>query len=393
MVTLLRRLFIRDYQNVASETVRVKHGILAAWLGLLINAILVGLKLTFAFLLASQNAWIFPMALLADAIDNAGDMASNIVTLIGFAVAGKPADKEHPFGHERMEYIVGMVVSILVMFAGIELIKNSISSLINGDLVTYSWTVVIVLAVSIALKALQGFWNLSLAKTISSPSLKATAIDSFTDTLATLSVMVSAILGIAFGWNFLDGYFGIAVAGFVIFSAFRMLKETVNPLIGDANSAKDIEAIEKFVLQEKKILGVHDVLIHRYGPTKTFLSLHAEVSAENDLVSIHDLISDLEEKLNALYGAETIIHIDPVTPLSEEKKAIKDRIIGLVQAHCQGATVHDFRILSHQGKEIFEFDVVVPFGEDEDEKALLRDLKQGFPDNEFKIKFDRPYAN
>ena len=170
MVTLLRRLFIRDYQNVTSETVRVKHGILAAWLGLLINAILVGLKLAFAVLLASQNAWIFPMALLADAIDNAGDMASNIVTLIGFAVAGKPADKEHPFGHERMEYIVGMVVSILVMFAGIELIKNSISSLINGDIVTYSWTVVIVLAVSIALKALQGFWNLSLAKTISSPS-------------------------------------------------------------------------------------------------------------------------------------------------------------------------------------------------------------------------------
>ena len=121
--------------------------------------------------------------------------------------------------------------------------------------------------------------------------------------------------------------------------------------------------------------------------------MHAEVSADNDLVSIHDLISDLEEKLNALYGAETIIHIDPVTPLSEEKKAIKDRIIGLVQTHCPGATVHDFRILSHQGKEIFEFDVVVPFGEDEDEKALLRDLKQGFPDNEFKIKFDRPYAN
>lgn len=393
MMTLIRRLFIKDYQNVNDEAVRIKHGVLAAWLGLLINTILVALKLTFAILLASQNMWIFPMALLADAIDNAGDMASNLVTLVGFRVAGKPADKEHPFGHERMEYIVGLVVSILVMFAGVELIKSSIESLISNDIVHYSWTIVIVLTVSIGLKALQGLMNLSLAKTISSPSLKATAIDSFTDTLATLSVMISAILGITLGWNFLDGYFGIAVACFVIFSAIKMLKETADPLIGNAMSMEDVRAIEDLVKREPKVLGVHDILIHRYGPTKTFISLHVEVSADNDLLGIHDVINSLEEEINRLYHAETIIHMDPITPLTPELEREKEAIMGVIHRYSPNASIHDFRVLSHAGSTIYEFDLVLPFGVEINEKALFEELKQGFVGKEFKIKFDRPYAN
>ena len=225
----LRRLFIKNYQNVQDETVRSAHGILAAWLGLLINVILVGMKLSLAILLASQSSWIFPMALLADCIDSAGDMASNIVTLVGFRAASKPADADHPYGHERMEYIAGILVATLVLVAGGELIVNSIKGIVAGDAAFYTWPTVIVLVVAIGLKVLQGLMNLSLAKTISSPALKATAIDSFTDTAATFAVVLSAILSITLNWTFLDGYFGIGVACFIIYSGIRMIQETANP--------------------------------------------------------------------------------------------------------------------------------------------------------------------
>lgn len=384
MMTLLRRWFIPDYQNLASEEVRTKHGILGAWLGFLINLILVALKLTFALLLASQNNWILPMALLADAINNAGDMASNIVTLIGFKIAGKPADAEHPFGHQRMEYIAGMVVSVLVMFAGVELIMSSVEGIIEGARATYSWVSVIIFTISILLKALQGAMNLSLAKTIQSPSLKATAIDSFTDTLATLAVMVSAILGITLGWNFLDGYFGIAVAAFVIFSAIKMLKETADPLIGEAFSKEDAEEIAKIALSRKEILGVHDLLIHQYGPTKTFISLHAEVSASNDLMKIHDIVNGIEKEIDARYHAETVIHIDPVEGATEEKR----KALAILHEMDSTASIHDFE----QDKKTIFMDILLSRSDAAKEKALLEKLEQGLKGYSLTVRFDYPYS-
>lgn len=390
MTTLLRRLFIRDYRNVQSERVRVAHGVLAAWLGLLINVVLVAMKLTLALILASAQQWIFPMALLADAIDNAGDVASNVVNLIGFRAAGKPADEEHPFGHERIEYIAGLIVSVLVAVAGCELIFSSIESIVSGANVSYDWATVAILGVSILLKFLQGYMNLGLAKAISSPSLKATAIDSFADTIVTFSVLLSALLSITLSWGFLDGYFGIVVALFVLASAIKMIKETADPLIGKAFAKEDKDRIVSIAKAHPEILGVHDVLLHQYGPTKTYISLHAEVDESVSLTQAHEIASAIEEEIGQAYHAETTIHVDPVEKREKEGAA---KALALLQSVSPDASLHDFRIREMNGTMEIAMDILLPHGEDAKKNALRQCLEQGFPEARLRLKFEHDYAH
>ena len=387
----LRRLFIKNYQNVQDETVRSAHGILAAWLGLLINVILVGMKLSLAILLASQSSWIFPMALLADCIDSAGDMASNIVTLVGFRAASKPADADHPYGHERMEYIAGILVATLVLVAGGELIVNSIKGIVAGDAAFYTWPTVIVLVVALGLKVLQGLMNLNLAKTISSPALKATAIDSFTDTAATFAVVLSAILSITLNWTFLDGYFGIGVACFIIYAGIRMIQETANPLIGLAFSAKDVEDITSLAMQRPGILGVHDVLFHRYGPTKVFITLHVEVSADQKLPIIHETIDSLEREINAKYHAETTIHMDPVES-DQESKEVREKIMMVLKRFYENPSMHDLHIYHDDKGTRIEFDVLLPYSLGTKKEEILKALSQAFPHKQLDVIFDHSYV-
>ena len=389
MINFLRKTFIPNCNDLRDETVRAEHGVLAAWLGLLINAILVAMKLTLAFLLASSNLWIFPMALLADAMDNAGDMASNIVTLIGFRVSSKPADDKHPFGHERMEYIAGLIVSMLVLFAGVELIVSSIEGIIEGVVVSYNWWTVGVLCISILLKVLQGFMNLRLAKIIDSPSLKATAVDSFVDTLATFAVLLSALLSILFHLDFLDGYFGIGVAIFIIVSAIKMLQATSDPLIGKAFSKKEEQEIVALAKKHPEILGVHDVLMHQYGPTKIYISLHAEVEGTTSLVEAHDIANRLEEEINAAYHAETTIHIDPV---EQEEIDGGKKAQALIAAICPNASLHDFRIRKKQEGIEITMDIALDDQDENKKKALIQTLKKGFEGAKLQIKFEHSYS-
>lgn len=389
MINFLRKTFIPNCNDLRDETVRAKHGVLAAWLGLLINAILVAMKLTLAFLLASSNLWIFPMALLADAMDNAGDMASNIVTLIGFRVSSKPADDKHPFGHERIEYIAGLIVSMLILFAGVELIVSSIEGIIEGAGVFYNWWTVGVLCISILLKVLQGFMNLRLAKIIDSPSLKATAVDSFVDTLATFAVLLSALLSILFHLDFLDGYFGIGVAIFIIVSAIKMLQATSDPLIGKAFSKKEEQEIVALAKKHPEILGVHDVLMHQYGPTKIYISLHAEVVGTTSLVEAHDIANRLEEEINAAYHAETTIHIDPV---EQEEIDGGKKAQALIAAICPNASLHDFRIRKKQEGIEITMDIALDDQDEDKKKALIQSLKKGFEGAKLQIKFEHSYS-
>src|SRR5574344_1843326 len=226
MVTFLRKLFIKNYENVNDEHVRMEHGRLAAWFGIISNLILVAMKLTVAFIIAGRLASIsssgatilslLPMALVGDAINNLSDMASSIVTLVGFKISSKPADKEHPFGHERIEYIAGLVVSSIVIILAVELFRDSLEKIIAGTRVTYDLTTIIILAASVLIKLLQAYFNYGMGKAINSEALKATALDSTTDSIATFSVMSSGILSLYVGWDFLDGYMGIVVALFVL---------------------------------------------------------------------------------------------------------------------------------------------------------------------------------
>ena len=388
MVTFLRRLFIRDYQNVGDENVRSAHGVLAAVQGFIINLTLVAIKLTLAFILASRTSWIFPMALLGDAVDSAGDMLSNMVTLIGFKGASKAPDKDHPYGHQRMEYVAGLIVALLVLFAAFELVKSSIETIMSGASASYSWATVIALGVCALLKLLQGFINLGLAKAIDSPSLKATAIDSFVDIAATGAVIVSAVLSLLFNWNFLDGYFGIAVALFITYTGIMMVKETSDPLIGTPFTKEEEEHIRALAQSEKRILGVHDVRLHRYGPSKTFISLHAEVSLDLSATEIHEMIHAVEEKIAEAYRAEVTIHVDPIDEKDEELSRVKKQVEEILVSLDPHLSLHDFQ---REGNG-YDFDVLVPF-EVKIETALIEaKIKEAFGDTPMHIRFDRPYT-
>ncbi len=395
MVNLLRKLFIKNYEQVDHEAVRIKHGKLAAVFGIITNFILVALKLSAALLLAAKSNWVFSMALLGDTINNLGDIASSAVTLIGFSMASKPADKEHPYGHERVEYIAALIVSMLIIAAALELGLSSIKEIINGSTADYDVYSIIILGVAIFLKLFQSYVNQGLGKAISSVALKATALDSLTDAIATTIILVCALLSYFLNWGFLDPYAGIAIALFIIYSGIKMIKESSDPLIGQPAS-KDFESkIIKEVRSYPEILGVHDVLCHAYGPTKYFVSLHAEVDAKNELAKIHDVIDNIEDDIRAKFGCEITIHLDPIQVGDAETDALKERIGKALLTLDEQLSIHDLRIVRGETHTNVLFDCVIPYDKKKlTEAEIFMYVKQTFKDEpkyNFIIHFDRPY--
>lgn len=395
MVNLLRKLFIKNYEQVDHEAVRIKHGKLAAVFGIITNFILVALKLSAALLLAAKSNWVFSMALLGDTINNLGDIASSAVTLIGFSMASKPADKEHPYGHERVEYIAALIVSMLIIAAALELGLSSIKEIINGSTADYDVYSIAILGVAIFLKLFQSYVNQGLGKAISSVALKATALDSLTDAIATTIILVCALLSYFLNWGFLDPYAGIAIALFIIYSGIKMIKESSDPLIGQPAS-KDFESkIIKEVRSYPEILGVHDVLCHAYGPTKYFVSLHAEVDAKNELAKIHDVIDNIEDDIRAKFGCEITIHLDPIQVGDAETDALKERIGKALLALDNQLSIHDLRIVRGETHTNVLFDCVIPYDKKKlTEAEIFMYVKETFKDEpkyNFIIHFDRPY--
>jgi cation diffusion facilitator family transporter len=405
MVTFLRKLFIKNYENVNDEHVRMEHGRLAAWFGIISNLILVAMKLTVAFIIAgrlvsvsSSGATILsllPMALVGDAINNLSDMASSIVTLVGFKISSKPADKEHPFGHERIEYIAGLVVSSIVIILAVELFRDSLEKIIAESRVTYDLITIIILAVSVLIKLLQAYFNYGMGKAINSEALKATALDSTTDSIATFSVMISGILSLYVGWDFLDGYMGIVVALFVLYSGIKMVKSTADPLIGESNN-KEIESeVVHDVLSHKDVKGVHDVIVHSYGPTKYFVSLHAEVDQNMAMVDAHDIIDNIEEEIRHKYHVEITIHMDPIAVGDPEVDKLKAEVKDELRAIAHDLDFHDFRVVKGPTHTNVIFDVVLPYDEKITEQLILQRLQDHFSGRPtkyyFVIHFDRPF--
>ena len=387
MINLLRKKFIKNYSDIDNEDVRVGHGKLAAIFGIITNSILVAGKLSIAFYLASLNNWIFSSAIVADSINNLGDIASSVVTLIGFSMSKKPADEKHPFGHQRVEYIAGLVVSVIVIVTAAELFTSSINKIVSNQVVNYEIATLIVIGISIVLKLYQAYFNYKLGKLINSPSLKATSLDSISDAVVSTVLLVGFLVSYYVSYPYLDGYLGIVVSLFIIASGIKMIKETSDPLIGSSTDTKYNEIIDDILKNKDEIIGYHDLIVHSYGPTKIFISLHVEIDENISLVKAHEIVDSIEKEIKDKIHCDATIHVDPI---SKESKIIKDKnmINTYLLSIDSRISIHDFREKENQ----VEFDILIPFDDNLTKEEIEKKLKEEFPLLSFNINVDHPYV-
>ena len=355
MVTFLRKLFIKDYQNVQNEKVREKHGILASLTGIVFNTVLFLMKLIIGVFTSS-------MSIISDALNNMTDFGSSVVSLVGFKLAGKKADKEHPYGHERIEYITGMITSFIIIIVAVLLIYNSITSLISGESsATFSIWAFIILGVSIVLKLILAFIYKGLGKAINSVALSANKQDSLNDAISTSVVLIASLVQYFFPdlW-YLDSSVSILVALFILYSGLKMVKETASPLIGEVPDEELIKHIIEDIKLNEGVLGVHDVMFHSYGPTKTFMTCHVEVDGYKDTFLSHDLIDNIEKEISNKYKILLTIHMDPVDTRNSEIPVLRDIISKTLQKLDKNLSFHDLRVVSGPTHTNVIFDIVIP---------------------------------
>lgn len=378
MTNLLRKLFIKDFNNTNDPTVRKKHGILAAIVGAISNLLLFGFKVLIGILVRS-------MTIITDAINNLTDMSSCIVNLIGFRMSSKPADKDHPFGHERIEYIAGLIISFIIIVLAVLLGYTSVIRIINKDYTMYTnktfIIAIVILSVAILAKLWQGLFYKKISKLINSVSLKASAQDSINDVISTSVVLIATILEFVLAqYNVhLDAYFSIAVALFIIYSGIKLVIETANPLIGISPDNELIKNAVSDILSYPGALGVHDIVCHSYGPTKIFMTLHIEVDQDVNVNVSHDLIDVIENQVGQKYNMLLTIHMDPIDTKSPIVIELKEKTRQILCGLDKRLTFHDFRIVRGETHTNIMFDVVVPF-----DLKLTNDEIYNYIDREFK---------
>ena len=354
MITLLSKWLIREYQNYESPRVRLRYGMLCGAVGICFNILLFIGKILTGTLTGS-------IGITADAFNNLSDAGSSTISLVGFRLSEQKADREHPFGHGRFEYISGLIVSMLILLMGIELAKTSVSKILSPEPVAFSILAVCVLSASILVKLYMFFYNRGIGKKIDSPTMRATAMDSFSDVAATSVVLLSMFVSKWTGWN-VDGWAGLAVALFILYTGVRAAKETISPLLGQPPERTFVEQIEHIVLSQEGIIGMHDLVVHDYGPGRVMVSLHAEVPADGDMIHLHDTVDNAEKELNRSCGCEAVIHMDPVAVNDVETKRLHDEVLSLVTTLDERLTLHDFRVVPGPTHTNLVFDIVVPFG-------------------------------
>ena len=388
MITFLRKLFIKNYQNVTDKDVRTKHGYLASIIGIISNLLLFTIKLLIGIL-------SFSMSIISDAINNLTDMASSFVNLFGFKLSGKPADKEHPYGHERIEYIAGLIISFIILIIAGILGYNSIIKIIEGGETDFSILTFIILGISILLKLLQGYCYHGIGKAISSVSLKAAFQDSIGDVISTSAVLIAAIVEFIFPSVKLDGFMGVAVSIFIVIMGIKMIIETSDPLIGTTPDKEFVDTIIKDILLYNGVLGVHDVMSHCYGPTKIFLSVHVEVDAKVDVLTSHDLIDNIENEIGQKHNVFLVIHMDPIITDSEEVNYLKEQARNILYKKDTCLTFHDFRVVFGVTHTNVLFDVVLPYESKIKEEDLIIYIKNEFKNLDEKyntvIKVDKEF--
>ncbi len=371
------------------DKVRRSYGVLCGILGIFLNVLLCTVKFTAGVLSGS-------IAVTADAFNNLSDAASSAVTMIGFKMAGSEPDSEHPFGHGRIEYISGLVVSIIIILMAWELLKESIERITSPSDVVFDNVVIIILIISILVKVYMAVYNFSIGKLIDSAAMKATGIDSSSDVVVTALVLVFGIVLRLTGIR-LDGYGGMIVALFVFWAGIRAIKETVSPLLGKAPDPEIITAIYEIVMSDEHkelgIVGMHDLIVHDYGPGRVIISLDVEVSCNGDIMELHDIIDDIENDISERFGCYVTIHMDPVLlndPDTERMKAIVESIISSMD---EGLSFHDFRLSDDDRGTKLYFDVVIPYDyhmkDDEVKEHITRELKKINPGYECVIYTDK----
>ena len=355
MISVLAKWLIPNREQVEDGAVRRARGALCGFVGIGLNILLFAGKLVAGTLSGS-------IAITADAFNNLSDAGSSVVTLLGFRLAGKKPDAGHPFGHGRLEYVSGLIVAGLILLMGAELAKSSVDKILHPEAVTFSWLAAGILLASIGVKLYMYLYNRAVGKKIKSAAMSATAADSLSDTAATSAVLLAMVIGKLTDVQ-LDGWVGLVVALFILWSAVQAARDTISPLLGQAPDPMLVKEIESLVMAHDTVVGIHDLVVHDYGPGRCIISLHAEVPADEQVLELHDVIDNIEEELAQKLHCEAVIHMDPVVVGDPTVTALHQQVAALVKTIDPRITIHDFRMVPGQTHTNLIFDAVIPFDE------------------------------
>lgn len=353
MITLLARIFIKHHTDLEDQKVRQAYGMLCGAVGIALNLLLFLVKF-------AAGAVSGSIAITADAFNNLSDAGSSIVTLIGFKLAGQKADSNHPFGHGRLEYVSGLIVSFLILLMAAELLKSSVSKILHPEKPEFSALIAGILLVSILVKCYMALYNRRIGKRIQSVAMTAAATDSLSDVCATSIILISLLLS-HFAGFVIDGYCGVAVAVFICIAGINAARDTINPLLGQAPDPDFVKQIQDIVLSYDGIIGVHDLMVHNYGPGRIHISLHAEIPADGNILEMHDLIDLIEHNLRSALKCSAVIHMDPVCVNDPETDRLRGMVTEVLADIDSCLTMHDFRIVKGPTHTNLIFDVVVPY--------------------------------
>lgn len=388
MTDLLIKLFVKNKDDVQNQQVRSNYATLSGVTGIIANFLLFVGKLTIGILSAS-------VSIVADAFNNIGDAGSSVVTLVGYRLSGKHADKEHPLGHGRLEYITAFIVDFLIIFVGVELFKTSVEKIIEPGDTAIGTVTLVFLGVAILVKLWLFFFYRKIAKRINSQAIKGASFDSVSDVVATTLVLVSALLSKFAGVN-IDGYAGILVAAFIFYTGVKAAKETIDVLLGGAPDKEILKKISEFVRRYPEVIGIHDVMVHDYGPGRQIVSFHAEVSAKSDFSYVHDVIDNIERDFQKEYGYLVTIHLDPIVVDDEKVSEMYDFVKATVKEVDENFTIHDFR-MTYGGNHInLIFDLLIPvdskFCDEEAADVVEKKIRSLRPECNCVIKAEHPYV-
>ena len=388
MVVWIAKKFIRNAENVSDKDVRGSYGILCSMMGILFNLLLFIGKYVAGVLSGS-------IAIVADAMNSMSDAGSSIITLIGFRFAGKKPDPDHPFGHGRVEYISGLIVSFLVLLMGFELGKSSIEKILHPEEIQGGWLIISILIISILIKCYMAAYNHRIGKMINSAAMKATATDSLSDAVSTTVVLGCTIASKFTSFN-LDGWCGLVVSVLVLYAGYGAVKETMNPLLGQPPEEEFVKEIKNLVMSHEGIVGIHDMIVHDYGPGRVMISLHAEVPGNGDIYELHDMIDIVEREIKSELGCEATIHMDPIAVGDERTDAYKKMVLQVIKDIDEVLSIHDFRIVPGTTHTNLVFDVLAPAGYSTEDKELIEKIQekiQGRDNTLFAvIKIDHAYV-
>ena len=379
MITFLAKLFIKSEDGNEVNT-RKAFGVLCGAVGIALNVLLFALKF-FAGLLSGS------IAITADAFNNLSDAGSSFVTLLGFQLAGQKPDSDHPFGHGRIEYLSGLVVAMLILLMGFELAKSSVSKILHPEPVESGTVVIVILCASILVKLYMSFYNRRIGRKINSSAMLATAADALSDTVSTAAVLAATLIG-QFTSLQIDGWAGIAVAVFIFISGIKAAKETIDPLLGTPPTPEFVADIRDIVMKHSGIEGIHDLIVHDYGPGRCMISLHAEVSAADDILTIHDSIDHIEKELQETLGCHAVIHMDPLAVDDSLTADTRQKVATLVHCIDESINIHDFRMVTGPTHTNVIFDAVVPFGfrlSDEEVEEKIKTIVRTLDGNYFAV--------